>query len=47
MMSLARRIGRMAQWENPLACAARDQIWKRFLGRVGVKGQAKHMGHDV
>jgi 2-polyprenyl-6-methoxyphenol hydroxylase-like FAD-dependent oxidoreductase len=47
MMRLARRIGRTAQWEHPLACALRDQIWKRFLGRVGVKGQAKFMGHDV
>jgi 2-polyprenyl-6-methoxyphenol hydroxylase-like FAD-dependent oxidoreductase len=47
MMSLARRIGRMAQWERPFACAVRDQIWKRFLGRVGVKGQARHMGHEV
>jgi 2-polyprenyl-6-methoxyphenol hydroxylase-like FAD-dependent oxidoreductase len=47
MMKLARRIGRMAQWENPLAWRLRDQIWKQFLGRVGVKGQARHMGHEL
>jgi 2-polyprenyl-6-methoxyphenol hydroxylase-like FAD-dependent oxidoreductase len=47
MMKLARRIGRMAQWENPLAIRLRDQIWKQFLGRVGVKGQARHMRHEV
>jgi hypothetical protein len=47
MMKLARRIGRMAQWESPLACRLRDQIWKQFLGRVGVKGQSRHMGYEV
>jgi 2-polyprenyl-6-methoxyphenol hydroxylase-like FAD-dependent oxidoreductase len=47
MMKLARRIGRMAQWKSPLAVRVRDQIWKQFLGRVGVKGQARHMGHEV
>lgn len=47
MIKLARRIGSMAQWDNPLACRLRDQIWKRALGRLGLKGQAQHMGHKV
>ena len=47
MIKLARRIGSMAQWDNPLACRLRDQIWKRALGRLGLKGQAQYMGHKA
>jgi 2-polyprenyl-6-methoxyphenol hydroxylase-like FAD-dependent oxidoreductase len=47
MIKLARRIGSMAQWKSSLACRLRDQIWKRALGRLGLKGQAQHMGHRV
>jgi 2-polyprenyl-6-methoxyphenol hydroxylase-like FAD-dependent oxidoreductase len=41
MMRLARRLGELGRWENPLACLVRDGLMKLLLDRVGTKGQER------
>jgi 2-polyprenyl-6-methoxyphenol hydroxylase-like FAD-dependent oxidoreductase len=48
LVMLARRIGSLGTWENPLACAARDRlIWPLLLGPFGIRGTRATMAHEI
>ena len=41
MTRLARRLGRLGRWTNPLACRVREGLMKLLLERVGTRGQER------
>ena len=47
LLTLARRIGEMGTWRNPLARGLRNGLWRTVLGIGGAHGHSKTIAHKV
>jgi 2-polyprenyl-6-methoxyphenol hydroxylase-like FAD-dependent oxidoreductase len=47
MMNIAWRVGMISQWENPLACGARDVMMKLLWNSVPWKGHIQDVAYEA